>query len=82
MRKLILLIVVALAMTGCVAYPGYYGYYDSGYYGYPYGYTGTSVNLHFQGGHHGYYGGHHGYYGKHHGYYGGHHGSYGRGWHR
>lgn len=69
MKRFMLLIAIALTMTGCAVYPGYYGYYDSGYYGYPYGYVGTSVNLNFHGGHHG----HNGWYG---------HGWQGHRWHR
>ena len=45
MKKLLFLIVVALMLTGCVVYPGYYdGYYDSGYYNSPYGYVSPNVN--------------------------------------
>ncbi|RQW90072.1 MAG: hypothetical protein EHM79_01550 [Geobacter sp.] len=68
MKKLLLLITVMVLLSGCVVYPGYY---DSGYYGYPYGYVGPNINLHY-----GFYGGR--------GHYGGfshHHGGHG-GWHR
>ena len=67
MKKLLLLITVALLLGGCVAYPGYY---DSGYYGSPYGYVGPNINLYtgFYGGT-GYYGGY-GYYCRY-GHYGG-----------
>jgi len=71
MKKILFLILVSLMMTGCVVYPDTYGSYDSGYYGYPYGYVNPRVNLNFYGGHHG-----------HHGGYGYHHGGYGRGWRR
>jgi len=73
MKKLLFLIFVALMMTGCVVHPGYYGSYDSGYYGYPYGYVNPQVNLNFSSGHR-----HHGY----HGGYGYNHGRYGGGWRR
>lgn len=72
MKKLLLLISVAALLGGCVVYPGYYDYYDSGYYGYPYGYAGPNVNLHFTG----FYGGR-----GHYGGFGHHHGGHG-GWHR
>lgn len=67
MKKLMLLMIVALMLGGCVVYPGYYdGYYESGYYG-PYGvypYVSPNVNLFFsnshggRGFHHGGHGGH------------------------
>ena len=61
MKKLLLLISFALMMSGCVVYPGYDGYYDTGpgYYSYPYGYVSPSVNFYFHGGH----GFHHGWHG-------------------
>ena len=76
MKKLLFLIVIALMLSGCVVYPGYYdGYYDSGYYAYPYGvypygYVSPNVNLYFSN--------FHGGYGFHHGGHGGHRG----GWRR
>jgi len=78
MKRLLFLIFGALILSGCVAYPDYYGSYDSGYYGYPYGYVNPRVNLNFYGGYSGHYGG----YRYNHGGYGFHHGGYGRGWHR
>jgi hypothetical protein len=61
MKKLLLLVTIALLLSGCVIYPGYYdGYYDSGYYGSGYyGAYGPNVNVlfsDFHGGH----GSHHG----------------------
>jgi hypothetical protein len=51
MKKLLLIILFALMMTGCIVYPGYDGYYDSGYSSYPYGYVSPNVNFYFHGGH-------------------------------
>jgi hypothetical protein len=71
MKRLLLLVGIMLLLTGCVVYPGYDGYYDSGNYGYPYVYGGPSFSFSYS---HPY--GGHGYY--HGGYYHGGHG----GWHR
>ncbi len=74
MKKLLLLTVMVMILGGCVVYPDYYGYYDTDYYGYPYGYVGPNINLyysHMYSGHGYYYGGH-----------GFHHGEHGGGWHR
>jgi len=68
MKKLLLLTIITLLLGGCVVYPGYY---DSAYYGYPYGYYSPSVNLHY-----GFYGGH-----DYRGGYGHHQRGHG-GWHR
>ena len=58
MKKLLILIVVALLLNGCIVYPGYdYGYDRGGY-----GYAGPRVGVfipEFYGGY-GYYHGHHG----------------------
>jgi len=65
MKKL-LLVLIALLLSGCVVYPGYdYGYNDSGYYpygygSYPYVYGGPSVSLFFSDSHGGH-GFHHGF---------------------
>jgi hypothetical protein len=72
MIKLLLLLTVAVMLSGCVVYPGYYGHYTSDNYGFPYGYAGPNINFHYTG----VYGGR-----GHHGGYGHHHGGY-RGWHR
>ncbi len=79
MKKLLILMVAALMLSGCVVYPGYdYGYYDTGYYPYVYpypyvyGYAGPSVDFVFTNIH----GGH----GFHHGFHGGHGGWHGGGW--
>lgn len=82
MKKFLLLITATVLLGGCVAYPGYYGYYDSDYYSYPYGYVGPNINLYT-----GFYGGgrHYGGFGHYGGY--GHYGGFGhypgghRGWH-
>jgi hypothetical protein len=49
MKKLLYLALVAVMVTasGCIVYPGYDGYYDSGYYGGSYGYAGPNVNLYY-----------------------------------
>lgn len=78
MKKILLLLLVSLIMTGCVVYPDVYGSYDSGYYGFPYGYANPGVNLNFYGGYYG----HHGGYGYYHGGYGYYHGGHGGGWRR
>ena len=63
MKKLLILMLAALMLSGCIVYPGYdYGYYG---YPYPYVYAGPSVGFVFtdiHGGHfhHGFHGGHHG----------------------
>ncbi len=61
MKKLLLLLTLALLLGGCVVYPDYYGGYgyygyNTGYYPYPYAYPypyvyGPSVDLYFGGGH-------------------------------
>jgi hypothetical protein len=85
MKKLLLLISVAVLLGGCVVYPGYYGYDDSYYYGFPYGYAGPNINLyysgHYRSGHYGWPGYYYGGSGYRYGGGGYHHGGHG-GWHR
>jgi Prokaryotic membrane lipoprotein lipid attachment site len=79
MKKLLILTVAALMLSGCVVYPGYdYGYYGYGYYDYPYayGYAGPSVDFVFTNSHGGHFhrGGFRG--GSHGGFHGGSHGGF------
>ncbi|MDD2335558.1 MAG: hypothetical protein PHD01_03175 [Geobacteraceae bacterium] len=49
MKKLLLLITVTVMLGGCVVYPGDYGYYNSEYYGFPFGYAGPNINFYYSG---------------------------------
>ncbi len=71
MKKLLLLLTIMVILGGCAVYPDSYGYYDSDYDAYPYGYSGPNVYLYYSHINRGYdhYYGHHGYpngYGWHH----------------